>query len=68
MTPHQSFAYRVSERAQHAEVCAQRALGADWIDAYTAAWRVMDEVYALVLTPDRPVQFLGLRQIKGAGA
>ena len=67
MTPLQDFAYRVSERAQYAEVHAQRALGADWIDTYVNAWRVMDEVYDLVLAPDRPVQFLGLRQIQGAG-
>lgn len=53
-TAAQAFAYRVSERVQYMEVAAQRALGADWITAYTAAWRIMDEVYDLVLAPDRP--------------
>lgn len=67
MTPQQDFAYRISERAQSAELRAQRALGANWLDAYLAAWRVMDEVYELVLMPDRPAQFLGLRYITGRG-
>jgi hypothetical protein len=63
MTPQQHFAERIAERVQYAEVRNQRALGADWVTAYTEAWRIMDEVYDLVLAPDRPVAFLGLRMI-----
>jgi hypothetical protein len=62
-TPAQAFACRVSEAAQDAEVAAQRALGADWITAYTAAWRIMDEVYDLVLAPDRPAVHMPAKMI-----
>lgn len=62
-TPAQAFALRVSESVQYAEVRAQRALGSDWIDAYTQAWRIMDEVYDLVLAPDRPAVYLPAKMI-----
>lgn len=62
-TPLQAFAYRISNRVQYAELRAQRALGADWITAYTEAWRVMDEVHDLVLAPDRPAVHLPARMI-----
>lgn len=51
------FAWRISERVQYDEVRMQRMLGADWIDAYSAAWRVMDEVHDLVLAPERPAVY-----------
>jgi hypothetical protein len=50
----QDFALRISERASYAELRVQRAFGEDWITAYGNAWRVMDEVYDLVLAPDKP--------------
>lgn len=53
-TPAQAFAYRVSEKVQYAELRVQRAFGEDWTTAYANAWRIMDEVYDLVLAPDRP--------------
>ncbi len=53
-TPAQAFAYRVSEKAQYAELRVQRAFGEDWTTAYTEAWRIMDEVYDLAMAPDRP--------------
>lgn len=59
----QAFAYRVSNRVQCAEALAQRALGADWTTAYTEAWRIMDEVYDLVLAPDRPAFHMPMRYI-----
>lgn len=59
----QDFAYRISERAEYAELQVQRALGADWIDAYRASWRVMDEVYALVMEPERPAVYEAPRMI-----
>jgi len=67
MTPLQSFAYRISERAQYAELRVQRALGADWIDSYTSAWRTMDEVYDLVFAADRPAVYLPARMVTGRG-
>lgn len=51
----QAFAHRISAMAEQPEVRMQRALGRNWVDAYTAAWRVVDEVYDLVLAPDRPL-------------
>lgn len=66
-TPQQRFAYDISERVQYAEVRAQRALGTDWITAYSEAWRIMDETYDLAMAPDRPIITLGLRQINGKG-
>lgn len=59
----QDFAIRVSNRVQCAEALAQRALGADWITAYTEAWRVMDEVYDLVLASERPALYMPMRYI-----
>lgn len=64
ITPQESFAYRVSELAQYAELRAQRSLGADWYTAYTASWLIMDEVYALVLAADRPSVLTRFRPIR----
>jgi hypothetical protein len=66
-TPQQAFALRISEAAQYAELQVQRALGADWIDAYTASWRTMDDVYALVMAPERHIELGRLRNITGRG-
>jgi hypothetical protein len=67
-TPLEDFAYRISVRAQYDELKAQRALGVDWVDAYTAAWRVMDEVYDLVFAAERPAVYLPARVISRANA
>lgn len=57
------FAWRISIRAQEDELLRQCALGADWIDAYAAAWRIMDEVHDLVLAPDKPAVHLPAKMI-----
>lgn len=67
-TPLQAFALRISERASYAELRVQRAFGEDWITAYGEAWRVMDEVYDLVLAPERPAVYLPARTISRANA
>lgn len=64
----QDFAYRISIRAQYDELKVQRAFGADWTEAYAAAWRVMDDVYDLVLAPERPAVYLPCRMISRANA
>jgi len=53
-TPLHAFAHRVSGMAEHREVRNMRALGADWTESYLFAWAVVDEIYDLVLAPDRP--------------
>lgn len=68
MTPLEAFASLVSARAQYDELQMQRALGVDWIEAYAAAWRVMDEVHALVFETDRPAVYLPCRTISRANA
>ena len=65
MTP--DFAHRIADAVAITERNFQRAVGANWIDAYTRSWEIADETYNLVLAADRPVQFLGLRQIIGRG-
>lgn len=63
MTPQQTFAQNMWERAEAKFVKAERALGATWTEAYINAWRQADEVYDLAMTPDRPLITLGLRSI-----
>lgn len=65
MTTIHHFAWRISERVQYDELRMQRMLGADWIDAYSAAWRIMDEVHELVLAPERPAVY-GQKSVSGA--
>lgn len=56
------LAQRIADAVAITERNFQRATGADWIEAYTRSWKIGDETYSLVLAPDRPVQFLPLRQ------
>ena len=57
------FAYMVSEKAARDELRFQRVLGAEWIDAYTRAWKVSDEVAELVYSEDRPAMQLPAKMI-----
>lgn len=68
MTPLEAFACRISISAQYDELRVQRAFGADWTEAYAAAWRVMHEVYALVVAPERPAVYLPCRMVSRANA
>lgn len=60
----QDIARRIGDAAGSAERFAQRALGANWNDAYVADWRVAAEIYELALAPAKDIQFLGLRFIR----
>jgi hypothetical protein len=68
MTNRDQLAQRIADGVARTERNFQRAIGADWIDSYTRSWAVADETYLLVMAPDRPVQFLGLRHITNRGA
>jgi hypothetical protein len=58
------FAYSVAEKAARDELRVQRMLGAEWIDAYTRAWKVSDEVTALVYAEDKPAVHLPCRYVR----
>jgi hypothetical protein len=68
MSTVEQLAWRIADGVARMERNFQRATGADWIDSYTRSWAVADETYVLVMAPDRPVQFLGLRKISNRGA
>lgn len=58
------FAYSVSEKAARDELRVQRMLGVNWLDAYLDAWKVGDEVAALVYAEDKPAVHLPCRYIR----
>lgn len=52
MTPIQTFAHHIAGKVMSAEVLSQRALGADWLTAYTEAWKTYDDTLELVYSDD----------------
>lgn len=46
----------------------QRDLGAEWIDAYVADWRTIDDTYEMLTAPDKPAVHLPAKMITGKGA
>lgn len=57
------FALDLWERAQYRFVRQERALGENYVNSYTEAWRQADEVVAIFYSDDRPLITLGLRSI-----
>jgi hypothetical protein len=44
---------KIADAVGNAELMAQRALGADWIDAYARSWAATDDAYIMLAGPER---------------
>ncbi len=62
---HETLAWRIANGAGRDERNFQRALGADWIDAYLADWRTGHDVYELASSPAHEIHLEPMRYITG---
>lgn len=61
----ENFAQKMAAKAYFSELAASRALGYTGVDAYTRAFRVMDETYARAYEIERPYVWQVPRTVRG---
>lgn len=59
----EDFAQKMAALAYFKELADARGLGFSGVDAYTRAFRVLDETYLAVFAPDRPLITLPMRMV-----